>query len=105
MKTAAEIELIAHRTCSGSKFNTVTRQWVHTFDHRARDDFANLLCSSYEDEIERLHAQVATLTETIEAARTAMSAAPAWHEMHRVAIDQLKMAKYVTETDYMEEPA
>jgi hypothetical protein len=56
------------------------------------------------EEIERLRAKVTTLTETIEAARTAMSAAPAWHEMHRVAIDQLKMAKYVTETDYMEEP-
>lgn len=56
------------------------------------------------DEIERLRAQVATLTEAIDAARTAMSAAPAWHEMHRAAIEQLKMAKYVTETDYMEEP-
>ena len=53
------------------------------------------------DEIERLRAQVATLTETTEAAGAAMAATPARHEHHLAAIDYLKN---VTETDYMEEP-
>jgi prefoldin subunit 5 len=41
-------------------------------------------------EIERLRAQVATLTETIEAAQQALSGAPAWHQGIRDAIDTLK---------------
>lgn len=56
------------------------------------------------DEIERLRAQIEVLNQTIDAARASMAAAPARDEMRRAAIDQLKMAKYVTETDYMEEP-
>lgn len=41
-------------------------------------------------ENKRLRAQVATLTETIEAAQQALNAAPAWHQGIRDAIDVLK---------------
>lgn len=40
--------------------------------------------------IERQAAQIATLDETIRAAHTAMTAAPAWHEQHRACIRALK---------------
>lgn len=44
-------------------------------------------------ENKRLRAQVATLTETIEAAQQALNAAPAWHQGTRDAIDVLNNIK------------
>jgi hypothetical protein len=45
------------------------------------------------DEIERLRAQNATLTDAINAASALMASAPAWHAMHREAIEQLQKVK------------
>lgn len=45
------------------------------------------------DEIERLRAQNAILTDAINAASQIMASAPAWHAMHREAIEQLQKVK------------
>lgn len=42
------------------------------------------------EEIERLRAQNAILIDAINAAAALMASAPAWHEMHREAIEQLQ---------------
>lgn len=44
-------------------------------------------------EIERLRAQNAILTDAITAAAALMASAPAWHAMHREAIEQLQKVK------------
>ena len=45
------------------------------------------------DEIERLRAQNAILIDAINAASQIMASAPAWHAMHREAIEQLQKVK------------
>lgn len=45
------------------------------------------------DEIERLRAQNAVLLTAINAASALMASAPAWHAMHREAIEQLQKVK------------
>lgn len=47
----------------------------------------------YLDEIERLRAQNAILIDAITAAAALMASAPAWHAMHREAIEQLQQVK------------
>ena len=45
------------------------------------------------NEIERLRAQNAILIDAIKAAAALMASAPAWHQMHRDAIEQLQRVK------------
>lgn len=45
------------------------------------------------DEIERLRAQNETLLTAISAASALMASAPAWHAMHREAIEQLQKVR------------
>ena len=45
------------------------------------------------DEIERMRAQNAVLTDAITAASALMTSAPAWHAMHREAIAELQRVK------------
>lgn len=53
-----------------------------------RDRFADL-----EVKAERLRAQNAILTDAINAASALMASAPAWHQMHREAIEQLQRVR------------
>jgi len=45
------------------------------------------------DEIERLRTQNAILIDGITAAAALMASAPAWHAMHREAIEQLQRVR------------
>lgn len=53
-----------------------------------RDQIASL-----ETEVERLRAQNEVLTDAINAASALMASAPAWHQMHREAIEQLQQIR------------
>lgn len=50
------------------------------------------------DEIERLRTQNVVLTDAITAASALMASSPAWHEMHREAIEQLQRVQKESES-------
>lgn len=72
---------------------------------RLRAEIATERCLSFRDQIagleaeaERLRAQNAILIDAINAASQIMVAAPAWHQMHREAIEQLQRVEKETES-------